>query len=159
MQTTLTLAITATALIGPGAGMSLDQAIKQLPARHKIGIAAFSAYSRAGDHGNGLWLYPAVGIGALICSIVAAISGNISASPPAAIIPLDTSAGLAILHSLATARAAPLNLSQKRYPLTDETNLARIFDGFARWNALRAVLQVLNFVAGLWAIVVLAKWS
>ncbi len=45
MQVTLILAIATTALIGPGAGMSLDQSIKQLPARRRIGIVAYSAYS------------------------------------------------------------------------------------------------------------------
>ena len=156
MHTTLILAIATTALIGPGAGMSLDQSIKQLPARHRIGIAAFSAYSRAGDQGNGLFLYPPIGIGTLVLAIAAAISGHLSGLPAALQAPLDVSAGLAILHTLITARAAPINLSQRRYPLTDEANLAPILDRFERWHNVRAVLQVLNFGAALWAIIVLA---
>jgi hypothetical protein len=71
--------------------------------------------------------------------------------------PLDVSAGLAILHTLITARAAPINLSQRKYPLTDEANLARILSRFERWHNLRAVLQVLNFGAALWASVALAS--
>ena len=64
MQVPLILAIATTAVIGPGAGMSLDQSIKQFPARRRIGVVAYSAYSRAGDQGNGLFLYPPIGIGA-----------------------------------------------------------------------------------------------
>jgi hypothetical protein len=43
-----------------------------------------------------------------------------------------------------------------KYALTDETNLARMFDRIERWRNVRAVLQVLNFGASLWATVVLA---
>jgi hypothetical protein len=156
MHTTLILAIATTALIGPGAGMSVDQSIKQLPARHRIGIGAYSAYSRAGDQGNGLFLYPPIGIGTLVLAIAAAISGHLSGLPDTLQAPLDVSGGLAFLHSLITARAAPINLSQRKYPLTDETNLARVLDRFERWHNVRAVLQVLNFAAALWATVALA---
>ena len=134
MQTTLILAIAATALIGPGAGMSLDQSIKQLPARHRIGIAAYSAYSRAGDQGNGLFLYPPVGIAAVLFAIAAAVSGHLSGLSGILQVPLDISALLAILHSLVTARAAPINFSQRKYALNDEENLARVLDQFERWH-------------------------
>ncbi len=156
MQTTLILAIATTALIGPGAGMSLDQSIKQLPARHRIGIAAYSAYSRAGDQGNGLFLYPPIGIGTVLLAIAAAVSGHLSELPASLQAPLDISGVLAILHSLTTAGAAPINFSQRKYALTDESNLARVLDRFERWHNVRAVLQVLNFGASLWATVVLA---
>lgn len=156
MQTTLILAIATTALIGPGAGISLDQSIKQLPARHRIGIAAYSAYSRAGDQGNGLFLYPPIGIGTVLLAIAAAVSGHLSELPAALQAPLDISGVLAILHSLTTAGAAPINFSQRKYALTDELNLARVLDRFERWHNVRAVLQVLNFGASLWATVVLA---
>lgn len=156
MQVTLILAIATTALIGPGAGMSLDQSIKQLPARHRIGIAAYSAYSRAGDQGNGLFLYPPIGIGTLLLAIAAAVSGHLCRLPGALQVPLDISALLAILHSLVTARAAPINFSQRKYEPTDEANLARVLDRFESWHNLRAVLQVLNFAASLWATVSLA---
>jgi hypothetical protein len=71
-------------------------------------------------------------------------------------VPLDISGILAILHSLATARAAPINLSQRKYEPTDEANLARVLDHFESWHNLRAVLQVINFAASLWATVALA---
>jgi hypothetical protein len=156
VQTTLILAIATTAVIGPGAGMSLDQSIKQLPARRQIGVAAYSAYSRAGDQGNGLLLYPPMGIGTLLFAIAAAVSGHLSGLSAPLQTPLDISGVLAILHSLVTARAAPINFSQRKYPLTDEANLARVLDQFERWHNLRAVLQILNFGASLWATVELA---
>jgi hypothetical protein len=40
---------------------SLDQAIRQLPARRRVGARAFSAYSRAADLGNGVWSYALLG--------------------------------------------------------------------------------------------------
>jgi hypothetical protein len=156
MQTTLMLAIATTALIGPGAGMSLDQSIKQLPARHRIGVAAYSAYSRAGDQANGLFLYPPVGIGTLLFALAAAVSGHISGLPIPLQAPLDISGALAILHSLVTARAAPINFNQRRYELADEANLARVLDQFERWHSLRTALQVMNFGASLWATIALA---
>ena len=156
MHTTLILAIVTTALIGPGAGMSLDQSIKQLPARRRIGISAYSAYSRAGDQGNGLLLYPPIGIGVLLFAVAAAISGHLAGLPGAMQWPLDMSGTLAILHSFCTARAIPINFSQRRYDLTDEANLSRVLDKFERWHNARAALQVLNFSAALWATVLLA---
>ena len=45
------------------AGASLDQSIEPLPARHRIGVRAYSAYSRASHRANGrFWLLP-LGVG------------------------------------------------------------------------------------------------
>jgi hypothetical protein len=63
---------------------------------------------------------------------------------------------LAVLHSLVTTQAAPTNFSQRR-AVGDEAALTRIFNRFERWQALRAVLQVLNFGALLWALIVYAS--
>ena len=57
-----------------------------------------------------------------------------------------------MLHSLVTTQAAPTNFSQ-RWVAKDEATLARVFDRFERWQTLRAVVQVLNFGAMLWALV------
>ena len=157
MQLPFILAIATTAIIGPGAGMSLDQAIKQLPARRRIGAVAYSAYSRAGDQRNGVFLYAPMGIGCLLLAVAAAVSGRLYHLPDTLQTPLDISAVLAVLHSLVTARAAPINLSQLRYQPSDEVNLARVLDSFAFWNGLRTALQVLNFAASLWATIELAR--
>jgi hypothetical protein len=159
MNTTQVLAIAAVAFIGPLVGMSLDQSIKQLPARHRIGISAYSAYSRAADLQNGLFLYPFFGVGSALAVIAAAISGHLAGLPDRLQLPLDVSGIFGILHSLATARAAPVNLSQRRYSLNDEADLARVLDRFGRWNNIRAVLQATNFSAALWAVVLLAHHS
>jgi hypothetical protein len=47
------------ALIGNGllVGASLDQSVKQLPTRRRIGVVAFSEYSKAGDLGHGVVWY------------------------------------------------------------------------------------------------------
>lgn len=157
MQLPLILSIATTAIIGPGAGMSLDQAIKQLPARHRIGVAAYSAYSRAGDQGNGLFLYPPMGIASLLFAVAAAVSGHLYGLATTFELLLDTSGVLAILHSLITARAAPINFSQRKYEPTDEAGLGRVLDRFAFWHNLRAALQVLNFAVSLAATIALAR--
>ncbi len=74
------------------------------------------------------------------------------ASPSDPAIPLYVAAALAVLHSLATTRAAPMNFSQRRVA-KDEIALARVFDRFERWQTPRAALQVLNFGTMLWALV------
>ena len=54
-------------------GASLDQSIKQLPARQRIGIKAFSEYAKAADLKNGVIWYGIIGVGAAITSIVTAL--------------------------------------------------------------------------------------
>jgi len=134
------------------AGASLDQSIKQLPARHKIGPVAYSAYSRASDLGPGILWYAILGVGAGLLTIAAAVAAFFQGAPPASATPLYVAAGLAVLHSLATTQAAPTNFSQRRVA-EDEAALARVFDRFERWQTLRVVLQVLTFGAMLWALV------
>jgi hypothetical protein len=148
---TLLLILAATAATGILAGASLDQSIKQLPARHRIGMAAFSAYSRAADLGNGIVWYAVIGIGAAALTIAAAVAAHLQGQTSGQA-PLDAAAALAVLHSLVTTQAAPTNFSQ-RGAMGDEAVLARIFNRFERWQTLRAVLQVLNFGAMLWALV------
>jgi hypothetical protein len=152
LDTTLLLTLAATAATGILAGASLDQSIKQLPARHRMGMAAFSAYSRAADLGNGIVWYAVIGVGAAALSIAAAVVARWQAQANLPVVPLELAAALAVLHSLATTQAAPANFSQRKVA-NDEVALAQIFNRFARWQELRAVLQVLNFGALLWALV------
>lgn len=103
----------ATVLDGLLAGASLDQSIEQLPARHRIGIAAYSAYSRAAHLGNGrFWLIP-LGLGGAALTIGAAIWG-LTAFELAneQRLPLFVASALAVAHALSTAIAAPLNARQ-----------------------------------------------
>lgn len=152
LDTTQILILAATAATGILAGASLDQSIKQLPARHRMGMAAFSAYSRAADLGNGVVWYAIIGVGAAAFTIAAAVVARLQGQAAGQAVPLDLAAALAVLHSLVTTQAAPTNFRQRR-AMGDEAALARIFNRFERWQALRAVLQVLNFGALLWALI------
>jgi hypothetical protein len=145
-----TMVALATAVDGLLAGASLDQSIKQLPARHRIGVLAFSAYSRASDQANGVAWYAALGVAGAALTLVAALRAVVSGAPEQQRQPLLLSGLLSVAHSLATARAAPINFSQRRAP-DDERALERIFDRFERWQTVRASLQLATFLTMLWA--------
>ena len=149
---TFVLIVAATAAGGLLAGASLDQSIKQLPTRHRIGLVAYSEYSRASDLGPGVLWYAILGVGAAVLTIAAAVAALLQDVPPASAIPLYVAASLAVLHSLVTTRAAPTNFSQGGVA-KKEAALARVFDRFERWQTVRVVLQVLNFGAMLWALI------
>ena len=152
LNRTSALVLAATAANGLLAGASLDQSIKQLPARRRIGVIDYSAYSRASDLGNGIAFYGTLGVGAAALTIAAAVSAHRHEPQSRRTPPLYAAAGLAVLHSLATTRAAPTNFSQRKVPQDDETALAKIFDRFERWQTVRAALQVLNVGAMLWTL-------
>jgi hypothetical protein len=141
----------ATAVDGLLAGASVDQSIKQLPARHRIGMRAFSAYSTASDQANGLYLYPPLGVGGAVLTIAAAIWALALHLPTWHLIPVLAAGVLSVAHSITTARAAPINWSQRTVE-NEEAPLAQIFLRFARWQAARAVLQVATFLVMVWAL-------
>jgi hypothetical protein len=152
----LTLLAIATAVDGLLAGASLDQSIKQLPARHQIGMRAFSAYSRAADQANGLLLYVLLGVGGAVLTLAVAGWSLALALPAAQTLPVLLAGGLAIAHTLTTARAAPINWSQ-RAVAGDEGALALVFRRFELWQSARAVLQLLTFAVMIWALVLNAR--
>src|SRR5215467_1666433 len=154
MQATLPLVLTfiAAALNGLLAGASLDQSLKQLPARHRMGISAFSLYSRSADLSpNGIIWYASLGISAAGVTIAAAVASLVAGN--VATLPIILAAILSVLHSITTAQAAPTNFRQHNIQ-GDEAALVRVFDTFERWQTVRAILQVLTFAATLWAIFV-----
>jgi hypothetical protein len=155
---TLLLLIAATACIGLLAGASLDQSIKQLPARHRIGSVAYSQYSRASDLGRGILFYAILGVGSAALCIAAAIAAALQGLLLSRAVPIYAGAVLALLHTLATTQAAPTNFSQRKVAPDDEAGLAGVFDRFARWQAVRCVLQVINFGVNLWAVVSLTGY-
>jgi hypothetical protein len=148
----IVLAAVATAVDGLLAGASLDQSIKQLPARHRIGMRAFSAYSRASDQGNGIAWYALLGVGGALLTLAAAGWALVPGLAIRQSLPVLVAGGLAIAHSFTTARAAPINLSQRS--AEDETVLAGVFQRFERWQTARATLQLATFLAMIWALVV-----
>jgi hypothetical protein len=146
-------ALLAAAAVTDGllAGASLDQSIKQLPARHRIGPRAFSAYSQAADLGNGIVWYGALGIGGAVLTIAAAGVALVLGASVAERVLVTIAALLAIAHSLTTARAAPINFGQRT--ASDDAALEHIFTCFERWQTARALLQLATFIAVVLALV------
>jgi hypothetical protein len=152
---TFILLVAATLVNGLLAGASLDQAIKQLPARRRIGALAYSTYSRASDLGPGIWWYGLLEMGAALLTIAAAAAAYSQPDAPLrSTLCLYVGAALSVLHGLVTARCAPTNFRQRQ--LSDEAQLSQVFDCFERWQNVRAVLQVLTFAVVLWGAIVFA---
>jgi len=150
----------ATTVNGLLAGASADQSIEQLPARHRIGMGAYRAYSQASHMANGrFWLIP-LGIGGAALTLAAAIWAlrlNLSARRS---VPVYLGGGLALAHTLSTVKAGSINWSlapwqsAERKVADDEVVLADILQQFERWQALRASLQFLTFAVTVWALAV-----
>jgi len=143
MNPSLLLTLAATGASGMLAGASLDQSIKQLPARRRIGVLAYAAYVRAADLSNGVIWYALLGIGSALLSLIAGILGTRHAIAAGACIVLP------IAHSWVTSRAAP-RLMRLRTAPDDAQQVAPILDRFERWQTLRAVLQLAHLLALLW---------
>src|SRR5215467_12122523 len=100
MPVSTVLLIAATVASGLLAGASLDQSIKQLPARHRIGAVAYSRYSRAADLGNGVFFYGILGIAAALLTIASAFSAYWNDIHTGAEMWIYAGALFAALHSL-----------------------------------------------------------
>jgi hypothetical protein len=149
----LFLLVVATAINGLLAGLNVDTALVKLPARRRIGVVAYATFARGNDLGNGLLVYPLLGIGAALLTVLATLFAFILSASMEVVLPLSLATLLSLLHTFATTRAAPIMLSLKNTP-DDEAPLAVKLDRFARWHAVRATLQVLVFFILLWALVV-----
>ena len=102
---------------------------------------------------NGLVVYPILGIGAALFTVLATVIAFLGHSPMGLLLLLSLASLLSLLHTAATARAAPVMLSIKDTP-DDEALLRAKLDRFARWHAVRATFQVLTFFVLLWALAV-----
>lgn len=138
----LSLVVAANGIL---AGAALDQAVKQLPARHELGAEAFSAYSEASDLSQGVPWYAAIGIGTSLLTVVAVIAGLRARPPAAARWALWVALAGTIGHMGVTAVAAPVNFSQR--DAADAAELADIQDTFAQLNVARTALIVVVLVA------------
>ena len=83
-QRTRNLVLAAVVANAITAGATLDQAIKQLPARHQMGVVAFSRYSRAGDLSRGVTWYATIGFAAAALALAAAATTRRSGVPDVA---------------------------------------------------------------------------
>ena len=151
MTASLVLLLAAAGANGLLAGASLDQSIKQLPARHRIGVVPFSRYSQAADLSNGVVWYASLGIGTAVLTLAAAVAGRLAHPNTPTGIALWAALVATLVHSLATSQAAPINFRQRLLG-DDGAALAELFNRFERWQTLRAVCQVLALMAVLAAI-------
>ncbi|MGH7918388.1 MAG: hypothetical protein ACREQM_00415 [Candidatus Dormibacteraceae bacterium] len=144
------LLLVAAGANGGLAGASLDQSIKQLPARHRIGIQAYSRYSQAADLANGVVWYATLGVGTAVLTLVASIFTILQPVPPLSVIAAWVAMGATIVHSGATALAAPTNFRQRALH-RDDRALVELFDRFERWQTVRVIGQVVALIAVLTA--------
>ena len=145
--------ITAASLTGLLCGASLDQSIKQLPARRIIGVKAFSDYAKAADLKNGVLWYALLGIGAALTSIITAILAWKYLSHENYPLPLYLGGFFALCHTICTSQAAPTYHSQKK--ITDEKSLEKLFNKFEFIQTFRSVFIALNFISYIWALILL----
>src|SRR5262249_15947113 len=151
------LLIAAALANGLIAGASLDRSVVQLPARHKIGVPAYSAFTVAHElEGVGLVWYPVLGIGSALLTIPAPVLAARTGISLLTGAPIYRAATAAWMPLVGTARAAPLNFRQ-RSAQGDEAELARIIDRFEKWHAARAVLQLASFVGTVVALASLGR--
>jgi hypothetical protein len=131
-------------------GASLDQSIKQLPARRRIGPVAYAAYARAADGStNGIAWYAALGVGTAGLTVATAAAAVWARQPGSARAAAVAAGLLSLAHSAATTRAAPIMLSLRTQD--DEQVVADGLDRFERWQTVRAALQVATLAAAVTA--------
>jgi hypothetical protein len=135
---------------------SLNRTLVEMPAWRHLGVQAWAAFSRSADLGNGTILYPLAGIGSLVLILAAAIVFRVAPRRPWSVaIPVYGAALLAIGVILTTTQAAPVMLSLRRIG-DDPHALQQAFEGFYRWDSIRAVIGMLEGFFEIWALVALS---
>ena len=150
------LFIVAVFLHGIIAGTSFDVAFVKLPTRKRIGYIAYANFARNNDLGNGIVVYPILGILSLILTFGTTIIVFIYKQNINILITLCLASVLTIAHSLCTLKAAPIMLSLKKTK-DDEIILKQKLDKFTFWHSFRTIFQVLTFMAWLRALVLFLK--
>jgi uncharacterized membrane protein len=153
VDTTAVLVVANTVLSGIAAGTGLDVSIRQLPARHRIGVIAYSAYSQATDLGTALLWYPILGIVAPLLAFATAVVAFFQHVPLVHALPIYVAASLWVVHLLLTLIWAVPTLTRQRQVATDEKQLAVIFNRFERVQTPRTINGVLIFGTMLWTLV------
>src|SRR5580700_10915770 len=139
------LVVATTTLSGIAAGASLDVSIRQLPARHRIGVIAYSVYSQATDLGTARVWYPPLGIGTLLLALATAVMAFFQQVPLAHALPLFLAAILWMVHLFITLMWALPTLPRQRHFANDEQQLTALFNQFEHLQTVRAALDVLIF--------------
>lgn len=129
------------------AGASLDISFKQLPSRHRLGVISYTKFVRTADLGNGKILYPILGIGSALLTLITFVSFFIKYSHLYIdTIPLIGATVLTILHLLCTTKAAPILLSVKKIP-NEKRLLERAILRYEKWQLCKSIIQVLIFIS------------
>jgi hypothetical protein len=148
------LLVLSVVLNGLLSGASLDQSIKQVPSRRRIGNRSYAVYTRGADLGAGLLWYILLPNLAVLCTLAAAVITVVTGSFKSPWGPaISIAAALSLAHGLATLGAAPKMLRSRRVSLDDEVSLDALFGSFERWQAIRAILQLLTFACSIWALI------
>jgi hypothetical protein len=134
---------------------SLARTLVEMPAWRHLGPEAWAAFSRSADLGNGKIMYPVAGIGGTLLILAAATAFRLSPKRPLSVaIPLYGAALMATCVMLTTTQAAPIMLSLHRIG-NDPATLQQAFEGFYRWDSIRAIFGALEGCAVIWALVAL----
>jgi hypothetical protein len=153
MHLVLVFTTLATAFNGLLAGINTDTSLVKLPTRRRIGNVAYATFARGNDLGGAFLVYPPLGIGAAVLTILTAIVALVMKQPMGHLLPLIIASLLSGGHSFATTQAAPTIMSIGPTP-DDEALLKQRLDRFERWQAVRAAFQVPTFFVLLWAMIV-----
>lgn len=136
---------------------SLNRTVVEMPAWKHLGAQAWANFSRLADLGNGNILYPLAGIGGLVLVLAAAIVFRLGPQRPWSVaIPVYGAALMVICVILTTTQAAPIMQSLRRIG-DDPRSLQQAFEGFYRWDSIRAVIGMLEGFFEIWALVVLSS--
>ena len=133
------------------AGANVDRYVVQLPSWHSVSILNWATYSRHADLGNGLFLYPLEAIGSflLLFTALVIILFHKSLFKQVAL-PAHLAVIFAAIGLIFTFFAAPVMLSIRTIG-NNEILLQNAFDKFQFWGLLRAIAQLLSFLACVWA--------
>jgi hypothetical protein len=155
-RTTRVSLIIATLIAGLLAGGNIDRVFVAMPAWQQVGASGWAEFSRHADLGNGLVLYPLEAIGGSLCTLAASVSLYFDRTAPrAAAIPPYAAVMFAAGGLVFTVFAAPIMLGIS--DPGDPAALRRSFEGFWYWGNLRALCQVLAFIALLGTLAVLLR--
>lgn len=147
--------LAATVLNGIIGGAGVVRAAVEMPAWRHVGALAWAEFSRNADLGNGLILYPVLGIGGALATIAAAIAYRREGVARSAAIPLYLGVAFVIAGMAATAFAAPQMLSLRS--ALDAAAIQRAFERFELWGGIRSVAQALAFGTNVLAVVLAAS--
>ena len=138
---------------------SLNRTLVDMPAWRHLGAEAWATFSLRADLGNGEILYPFIGIGGTVLILAAAVAFRLCPRRPWSVaIPLYGAALMAVCVMLTTTQAAPIMLSLHRIG-NNPAALQQAFEGFYRWDSIRAVFGALEGCAEILALVAVLSAS